>query len=301
MEKSALIDVQHFIAVAKTGSFTAAASALGMTGSALSKSVMRLEARLGSKLLHRTTRRISLTPEGAAYFASCQRAMAILEEAEGCLQAEQQNPAGRVRIDMPVAFGRRYILSPLIKLSMQHERLDFSITFNERFVDLVNEGIDLAIRIGALEDDADLVARRLGTQRLVICGAPAYFAQRGVPLTKEDLLQHDCVMGWRRNQRHAWLLKSKSGQSDAYNITARHEVADGEALLSAALAGWGLIQVPTWLVDEHLATGALIPVLDELCGSEMPIHVIWAKSNYLQPKLRVVIDALLSTATKVLG
>lgn len=293
MEKSALIDVQHFVAVAQTGSFTAAASALGMTGSALSKSVMRLEARLGSKLLHRTTRRISLTAEGAAYFASCQHAMAILEEAEGCLQAEQQHPAGRIRIDMPVAFGRRYILPSLIKLSMQHERLDFSITFNERFVDLVNEGIDLAIRIGVLEDDADLVARRLGTQHLVICGAPTYFARHGVPLTKEDLSQHDCVVSWRRNQRHAWLLKGKRRQTEAYGITARHEVADGEALLSTALAGLGLIQVPTWLVDEHLATGALMSVLDEFRGGEMPIHVIWAKNNYLQPKLRVVIDALL--------
>lgn len=130
MEKNAFIDVQHFVAVAQTGSFTAATLALGMTGSALSKSVMRLEARLGSKLLHRTTRRISLTPEGAAYFASCQRAMAILADAEGCLKAEQQHPACRVRIDMPVAFGRRYILPALIEPSMQHAHLDFSITFH---------------------------------------------------------------------------------------------------------------------------------------------------------------------------
>jgi len=299
MVKNQFVDVRNFIAVAQAGSFTAAALVLGMTGSALSKSVMRLEARLGAKLLHRTTRKVNLTHEGDAYFASCQRAMAIFDEAETYLMTEQQIPSGRVRIDIPMAFGRRYVLPTLIELSARHERLDLSVSFNERMVDLVNDGIDLAVRIGALEDDAELVARRLGEQRLVICGAPSYIARRGMPLTKTDLSRHDCIISWRRGQRHAWLLRNEKGETEPYDIPVRHEIGDGEALLAVALAGGGLIQVPTWLVEEHVRTGALIPVLNEFSGGEMPIHVIWTKSSYLQPKLRVIVDELLLVAKAV--
>ncbi|MBT2338035.1 MULTISPECIES: LysR family transcriptional regulator [Pseudomonas] len=289
-------EVRNFVAIARAGSFTSAGLALGMTGSALSKSVMRLEARLGVKLLHRTTRKVSLTHEGDVYLASCQHALAILEEAETNLLTGQQIPSGRVRIDMPVAFGRRYVLPVLIELAARHERLDLSVSFSERKVNLVADDIDLAVRIGALEEDADLVARRLGEQRLVICGAPSYIVKHGMPLTREDLQQHDCIISWRRGQRHAWLLGSENGECELYDIPVRHEIADGEALLAAALAGGGLVQIPTWLAEEHLRAGTLVPVLSELSGGEMPIHIIWTKTSYLQPKLRVVVDELLLVA-----
>lgn len=290
------LSVRHFVAVAQSGSFTTAALALGLTGSALSKSIVRLEARLGVKLLHRTTRRVSLTLEGEAYLASCLQATRVLEEAESSFSSGQRNPSGRVRIDLPAAFGRRHVLPLLLDLASRHPQLDLSVTFNERKVDLIQANIDLVVRIGALEDQADLVARRLGEQKLVICGAPSYLARRGAPLTPDELSRHDCIIDWRSGYRHRWLLNNGAGQTEAYDIQVRHEMGDGEAVRAAALAGLGLVQVPTWLVSEQLASGALIPVLIDQSGGEMPINVIWARSQHMQLKLRVVVDALLLAA-----
>ncbi|MEV3823631.1 LysR family transcriptional regulator [Aeromonas dhakensis] len=290
------LSVRHFVTVAQSGSFTAAALALGITGSALSKSIVRLEARLGVKLLHRTTRRVSLTLEGEAYLASCLQAIRLLEETENSFASGKQNPSGRVRIDLPAAFGRRHVLPILLELAGKHPLLDLSVTFNERKVDLIQSNIDLVVRIGTLEDQADLVARRLGEQKLVICGSPSYLTRRGVPLTPDELLLHDCIIDWRSGHRHSWLLRNSAGKTEAYDIPVRYEMGDGEAVLAAALAGLGLVQAPTWLVSEQLESGTLIPVLNDQSGGEMPINLIWARSQHMQLKLRVVIDALLSAA-----
>ncbi|CAM3883171.1 LysR family transcriptional regulator [Aeromonas bestiarum] len=292
------LSVRHFVAVAQSGSFTVAALALGLTGSALSKSIVRLEGRLGVKLLHRTTRRVSLTREGEAYLVSCLQAIRVLEATEQSFASGQQSPSGRVRIDLPAAFGRRHVLPILLELAGSHPQLDLSVTFNERKVDLIEANIDLVVRIGALEDQADLVARRLGEQKLVICGAPSYLARRGVPLTPDELSRHDCIIDWRSGHRHSWLLRNGAGRTEAYDIPVRYEMGDGEAVLAAALAGLGLVQVPTWLVNEQLDSGALVCVLYDQSGGEMPINVIWARSQHMQPKLRVVVDALLLAAQK---
>lgn len=296
MLKNQFFEIRNFVTVAQAGSFTAAAQMLGMTGSALSKSIMRLEARLGTKLLHRTTRRVSLTNDGDSYLCDCLNAMAILDEAESRLGSEQRLPAGRVRIDLPSAFGRRYILPALLELSKQHEQLDLSITFSDRTVDLMADGVDVAVRVGTLDDNVDLVARRLGAQHRVICGSPAYFQRRGTPHTQADLSQHACITGWPMTLRHSWLLKNSDGTTEPVEIPIRHEIGDCEAILAAALAGCGLAQMPTWLVDEHLESGALLSVLDDQAGDGVPIHAIWIKTRYIQPKLRVVIDELLRLA-----
>jgi DNA-binding transcriptional LysR family regulator len=294
--KNQFVEIRNFVTVAQAGSFTSAAQVLGMTGSALSKSIMRLETRLGTKLLHRTTRRVSLTNDGDSYLTDCQNAMAILDEAENRLGSEQQLPAGRVRIDLPSAFGRRYILPTLIELSTRYEQLELTITFSDRAVDLMGDGIDLAVRVGPLDNNVDLVARRLGDQRRVICGAPSYLARRGVPLAAKDLSQHDCVIGWPLGQRPAWLLKNAEGITEAHEIPVRHEIGDCEAILAATLAGCGLAQIPTWLVEEHLRSGALVSVLDDQAGDDTPIHAIWIKTPYIQPKMRVIIEELLTLA-----
>lgn len=158
------------------------------------------------------------------------------------------------------------------------------------------DGIDVAVRVGALNDNIDLVARRLGEQRRVICGSPSYFERRGIPRLKEDLSQHACITGWPATLRHSWLLKNSDGTTEAFEIPVRHEIGDCEAILATALAGCGLAQVPTWLVEEHLRSGALISVLDELAGDDVPIHAIWIKTPYIQPKLRTVIDKLIELA-----
>jgi DNA-binding transcriptional LysR family regulator len=293
--------IAEFVQTARTGSFTAAASRLAITASAVGKSVSRLEARLGTKLLHRSTRRLTLTPEGEAYLESCLGVLEDLESIEQGLASGRSAPVGKVRIDLPAAFGRRHVMPVLLDLAQRNARLDLAVMFTERTVDIINEGVDLAVRIGALGDDAGLVARRLGTQRLVICAAPSYVAAHGAPASAEDLIRRDCIIGWRRLPRPTWLLKDAEGRVAPQEIHVRHEFSDGEAMVEAVLAGCGLCQLPTWLIAEELKTGRLVTVLDQNAGGEMPIHAIWPRSRYMQPKLRVIIDALAQAAVRGSG
>jgi len=177
--------IREFVLAVDQRSLTAAAAQLGVTGSAVGKSISKLEARLGVQLLRRTTRRIDLTNEGEAYLLSCRRIMEELDQTESFLATGHREPIGRLRIDLPTTFGRRHIVPVLLDLAAQHDRLDLSFTLRDQAADMVNEGIDLAVRIGALGDYPDLIARRLGEQHMVICASPAYLARRGLPSTKD--------------------------------------------------------------------------------------------------------------------
>jgi len=288
--------IREFVLAVEKGSFTAAAAQLGVTGSAVGKSISRLEARLGVQLLHRTTRRIDLTSEGEAYLLSCRRIMEELDQTESFLATGHREPIGRLKVDLPTTFGRRHIVPPLLELASRHPRLDLSFLLRDQAADMVGEGIDLAVRIGVLGDYPDLVARRLGEQHMVICASPAYLARKGTPLSHADLFQHDCLVGWRRGTKPTWLLKGAGGEIAPHEVPVRHELPDGDAMLSACLAGSGLAQFPAWLAGDALRTGALIQVLQGLSGGSMPIHVIWQKTWHLQPKVRVTVDALVRLA-----
>jgi DNA-binding transcriptional LysR family regulator len=288
--------IREFVLAIEKGSFTAAAAQLGITGSAVGKSISRLEARLGVQLLHRTTRRIDLTNEGEAYLLSCRRILEELDQTESFLATGNREPIGRLRIDLPTTFGRRHIVPPLLELASRHQRLDLSFLLRDQAADMVSEGIDLAVRIGTLGDHSDLVARRLGDQHMVICASPAYLARKGTPLSHGDLFQHDCLVGWRRGAKPAWLLKGSNGTIEPHEVPIRHELPDGDAMIHACLAGCGLAQFPTWLAGDALRTGALTQVLQGLSGGSMPIHVIWQKTWHLQPKVRVSVDTLVSLA-----
>ncbi|WP_241023933.1 LysR family transcriptional regulator [Burkholderia sp. Ac-20365] len=285
--------LNEFVLSAQEGSFTAAGTALGLTSSAVGKAVTRLEKRLGTKLVHRTTRRLTLTSEGEAYLASCLRVLNELEETEGFLTTGRQEPVGKVRVELPATFGRRHVLPALLELSCRHPRLDLSANFSERLADLIADGVDVAVRIGTLKDDLDIAARRLGEQRLVICASPTYLSRHGVPETRDDLHTHDCIVGLRRGQPAGWLLKNSQGDFEPVTVKVRHELGDGEAMLNTALAGCGLAQLPTWLVGEHVRSGALVQVLEAWTGGGMPIHAIWPRTKYIQPRVRVVIDELI--------
>ncbi|XYI31046.1 LysR family transcriptional regulator [Cupriavidus oxalaticus] len=296
MSDSRFDGIQEFVLAAQLQSFTAAGLQLGLTSSGVGKAVTRLERRVGVKLLHRTTRKLSLTNEGEAYLASCMRAMEDLGNTENFLSTGHAEPRGQVRIDLPGAFGRRHIAPALISLATQYSQLDLAMTFGDRTVDIVSEGVDLAVRIGDLRDDPELVARRLGEQYLVICASPKYLERRGSVDGKESLLEHDCIIGWRKGLRAAWLLKDAQGQVEYQDVRVRHELGDGEMMVQGVLAGCGISQLPTWLVHDHLRSGTLVTVLDDFAGVTMPIHVIWPRTRYIQPKVRVAIDALLSLA-----
>ena len=221
-----------------------------------------------------------------------------LAETQGFLTTGQQAPVGRLRIDLPAAFGRRHILPTLIDMAVRYQQLDLSVSFSERLVDIVNEGVDLVVRIGVLKDDAEIVARKLGSQSLLICATPAYLQAHGTPQAPDDLLHHDCIVGWRNGTRKTWMLKDEKGQTHEHEVRVKHEVGDGEMLLNLTLAGGGLAQLPTWLVQTPVEQGLLVPVLEACAGAEMPIHVIWPRTRYLQPKVRMVVDELLALAQR---
>lgn len=283
--------IREFVTAIDSGSFSAAALALGVTGSAVGKSISRLEKRLGVQLLHRTTRRIDLTTAGETFLATCRRVLDELQETEALLATGRQQPVGRVRVDLPTTFGRRHVAPALLRLTQRYPRLDLSISLQDRPVDLVGEGIDLAVRIGPLDDFPDLVARKLGQQRLTICASPAYLERRGIPASVDDLDEHDCLVGWQRSGRPGWLVARDNGETAYVDVRGRHELTDGDTLLAACIAGCGLAQLPGWLSAQALASGQLREVLPELSAT-MSIHVIWQKTRHLQPKVQVMVEEL---------
>ncbi|OKP02025.1 LysR family transcriptional regulator [Xenorhabdus eapokensis] len=288
--------ITAFVTTAKLGSFTAAAERLGLTKSAVGKSVGRLEDRLGIKLFQRSTRSLSLTPDGEAFLINCQSAIDILEQAESTLTSHIAHPSGRLRIDLPAAFGRQRILPALLKIAHDYPELSLTVSFSERFVDLIEEGIDLAVRIGELSDSSGLVARRLTTQKLVICVAPEYLSLNNEPKIPEELSQHRCIVGFRRNQPISWLLKEKNGKVKRYTPPATYEFSDGDAMLEAVLAGCGFAQLPLWMVGKYLESGELREVLPEYSGIEIPINALWPQNRQLLPKIRYVVDTLVEMA-----
>ncbi len=288
--------INAFVTTAQAGSFTAAAERLGVTKSAMGKAVSRLEQRLGLTLFNRTTRSLSLTVDGEHYLQSCQNALEILNSAESELTSHIARPSGRLRVDLPAAFGRTRILPVLLGITEQFPELHLTISFSERFVDLIEEGIDLVIRIGALQDSSTLIARQLTTQKLVVCAAPLYLAKHGTPNSPEELSSHRTIVGFRRNQPVSWLFKTDEGKTTRITPPATHELADGDAMLSATLNGAGLSQLPRWLVNEHIESKQLVTVLDSYAGAEMPVNALWPNGRQIQPKLRYVVDELVKVA-----
>ncbi|MCG9697669.1 LysR substrate-binding domain-containing protein [Shewanella sp. Isolate11] len=290
--------VIEYVETLRTGSFTAAGERLGLTGSAVGKSVTRLESKLGTKLLHRTTRNLTPTPEGQRYFDGWIAILDDIDSLEQGVVAGSIQVSGSLNVHLPAAFGRRHVMPLLLDLTKRFPNLDLSVSFSERRINLVDEGVDLVVRIGALEDDADLIARRLGRQRLVVCASPDYLKKKGTPKLVTELTEHDCIVGGQRSSQPAWLFRHSDGNSFSQVVHGRYCFSDGDAMLSAVLDGMGVSQLPTWLINEYLATDALVTVLDDYAGAEMPIHAVWPRSRYLKPRQRAVIDALVADAEK---
>lgn len=292
-----LSGIATFVAVARAASFTQAGDMLGISKSAVGKAVARLEERLGVKLFHRTTRRIALTADGEAYFAVCARALEGIAEAEGSLGSKLLVPAGRLRIDMPAAFGRKVMLPILLEIGKTYPALQLTLTFTDHVIDLVEEGVDLAIRFGTLEDSSDLVARKLTSHRWVICATPAYLHDHGTPQTPNDIAMHHCIVGYRRGRPLAWHI-SDNGRPARLAAPPTHQISDGEAMVDASLAGIGLCQMPLALMRPHIAAGQLVSVLDEWTQHEIDVHAVWPRTAHLRPKVRHVVDTLVKMASE---
>ena len=280
-----------FAQVVEAASFSAAARALGLSKSAVSKQVSRLEARLGVQLLNRTTRRLSLTEAGAVFYEGCQRMLAEAEAAEQAVTHLAAAPRGHLRLNAPMSFGILH-LSPLLPALLRRcPELTVDLTLNDRLVDLVEEGYDLAIRIGRLPDSS-LIARRLAPSRAVLCAAPAYLEEQGLPDRPRDLKRHAGLIYSYQADGATWRLTGPAG-SERVPVAGRFRVNNGDALRQAALGGLGIAQLPTFIVGDDLRTGRLRRVLpDWEVAAEAAVHAVYPATRNLSPKVRVVIDFL---------
>lgn len=293
--------VATFVAVVEAGSFALAAQRLAVTRSAVAKTIAKLEQRLKVRLFHRTTRKQSLTEDGSAYYERCARALAELDAAEESFENGRSAPMGKLRITAPVLFGRRCIAPIMLDLSRRYPGLQLEMSFVDRVLDLVQEGFDLAIRIGTLPDSSHLVARRLGAQRMGICAAPEYIKQHGRPRTARELQDHTGIQYVSGGRPVPWRVHSGSGGSVDAQLRSRLGFDDLQAIADAAIAGAGLAWLPCWLSGPEVAAGRLAMIMnsDQVVATE--IHAVWPRMHYLPLRVRVAVDALASEVPKLLA
>jgi DNA-binding transcriptional LysR family regulator len=291
-----LAGIDVFVRAVKAGSFTAAANQLGVTKSAVAKSVAQLEARLGVRLLHRTTRRLSLTPEGNAFFTQCEAAVEQIREAEDVARSRATTLRGVLRVDMPAVFGRRVALPILLDILAAHPELRLAASFSDRVIDPIEEGVDLCLRFGELPDRTDLAARKLGEQRLIICGSPGYLSANGEPRSLEELGQHACIVGRSLNRPETWRLLGDDAKPVFFESSPAHQCSDGEAIIMMTLAGFGLCQMPESLLRAYINDGRLVAVLGEHCQVRSPFNAVWPVKRQMLPRVRVVVDELVRRA-----
>ena len=288
MDKLAAMNA--FVKVVALGSYAEAGRALGLTRSAVSKAVMELEQLLGARLLDRTTRRVSATEAGLAYYESCVDILARVEETEMQVSRLHDEPKGVLKLNAPVSFGVLH-LGPLIaKLMAQYPDLKIELTLNDRFIDPIEEGVDVTIRIGVLADSS-LIARRLAPARRVLVAAPEYVKGRGAPRAPDDLVKHRCLNYGHTTTLQRWQLK-QDGETIGVAINSVMCSNNGDVLRAAALAGQGIAKLPTFLVGPDIKAGRLMVVLPEYPPTELGVFALYAPNRYLAAKTRLLIDFL---------
>lgn len=290
--------ISVFIEAVEAGGFAKAADRLALTRSAVGKAIARLEQRLGVRLIQRTTRTLCLTEDGQQYYERCVRAVRELKAGEALLDSGRLEVAGRLRISMPVLFGR-YCIAPLLReFARHHAKLELEMNFSDRRVDVIAESFDIVIRNGGLGSESSLRARRLVGQRKILCAAPTYLAQRGTPDTVEDVLGHDLLPYWRGDHALPWRLPDAIGRIAEVQVTGRMRLDDLEVIADAAAEGMGLAWLPHWLVDERIASGALVPLWTDRPPATVEAFAIWPVAQYLPLRCRMLIDLLATELPK---
>lgn len=287
-----LTSMAVFVRAVDLGSFAAAAAALDLSAPMVGKHVRFLEERLGMRLLNRTTRRQSLTEFGRAYYERCRTVLAEAEAADALAADQLGEPRGKLRVALPVLFGRRCVMPILLGLARRHPQLELDLAFGDSFVDLAEGGHDLAIRTGELQDATNLVTRRVARQRMIICAAPSYLARHGTPTQLADLTGHDAVVYRRSGRVRPWLFPREGEPPTEVMPRHRLRLDDLEAIADAAALGMGLAWLPSWLVRERLQAGALVELLEGEGRLPYDVHALWLQTPHLPPKIRVAIDAL---------
>jgi DNA-binding transcriptional LysR family regulator len=283
-------DIATFVAVVKAGSFTSAAQQLGITRSAVGKIMARLETRLQVRLLHRTPRSLGLTDDGSVFFARCTQILDDLEETETAMAARSATPTGALRISVPIALGHRQVRPVIESFLASWPAVTSDVSFTDRFVDLVDEGIDIAIRIGEPKPDSRLIARTVATQKLAVCASPAYLEERGVPTTPSDLVDHECLQFVSAGRPQPWSFAG-NGQP-VMETSGRLRMDSAEALVAAAVGGVGIVNLPTYLLATDIRQGRLRPLLANFAIEGTPIRAIYPTRRHLTPKVRLFIDRL---------
>jgi LysR family transcriptional regulator for bpeEF and oprC len=285
--------MQTFVRIVEANSFTRAAESLDLPRASLTATLQNLERYLGAQLLQRTTRRLSLTPEGERYYAHCCAILAAIDDAESDFLGEHAGRMqGRLRIDLPGALGRAIVLPRIGEFRQAFPALDLTISLGDRLVDLTAEGIDCALRVGDLPDSS-LVARRIGLMRFVIAATPGYLARRGMPETVDALGQHDAIVHFsgRTGRAFEWTLageEKSEGTGSVVRVAIDGGIAvnDAEANLLCALQGLGLAQLARYQVRTHVAQGALALVLPAMCPTPMPVSLVYPRGRIANPRLQ---------------
>jgi DNA-binding transcriptional LysR family regulator len=284
-------DLQAFVAVVEAGSFTAAAERLDTAKSAVSRRVSALEERLGVQLLRRTTRTLNLTDTGRSFYEHSARILADLEEAESAAQQEHGELRGTLRVALPMSFGVRHMCKPIAAFSKRHPKIRFDLDFNDRRVDLIEEGVDLAVRIGHLRDSS-LIARRLFDVRTVVCASPHYLAVRGEPKTPQDLHDHDCLVYSNLPEPDVWRCQDKQGQRHQVELTPVMHASSGDFLANASAHGLGVVIQPTFIAAEAIRRGNLVPILRDFEWPVSPAFAVYPPTRHLSYRVRAFIDFL---------
>jgi DNA-binding transcriptional LysR family regulator len=280
-----------FIRAAETRSFVSAARALGVSASAVGKSVSKLEENLGVRLFHRSTRQIKLTEEGSLFFERCRNALQEIQDAEAQLSKATIAPRGRLRVSMP-AIGYRLILPLMPQFRSLYPEVELDLDFSDRLVDVIEEGFDVVIRGGELADSR-LKTKRLGPYRFVVCASPEYFARRGVPQDADDLANHVCLRFkyYSSGKLQEWMIDGASALQGASAATPL-VLNNAEAVLSAAIQGLGIAYVPDFVARDALAEGRVRTALESSRTFEGVFRALWPTSRHMLPRLRVFVDFL---------
>lgn len=289
MDRLAALEI--FVKVVELQSFTDAASVLGISKSHCSKQVRRLEDRLQVRLINRTTRQISATGAGQAFYERCARVLESLDEAEQAIGQMQQRPTGTLRLSGPLAFGVRYLGPAVASFMAQHDTLTVDLRLADRRVDLVDEGFDMAIRIGALSDSS-LIARKLAPIRTVLCASPAYLASNPPISHPRDLRDHSCLRYHYQATGPSWHFRHRDGREEAVRVSGRFLADNGDVMVEAAVAGLGVVYVPDFLAAGPLRRGELVPLLPAWLHERTALWALYPHTRHLSAKVRLFIDFL---------
>jgi DNA-binding transcriptional LysR family regulator len=284
------VAMEAFARVVERGGFTAAAQEMRMSRAMVSRHVQELEQHLGARLLHRTTRRVSLTEAGQVFYERSTQLLAELAAVEGEVGELHSRPRGTLRVNGPVVFGVLHLASAVSDYMAAFPEVTIELTLNDRTVDLVEEGYDMAVRIGRLEDSS-LMARRLAPCRIVVVAAPAYLARMGEPGIPGDLVRHDCIRYMYGEGGEVWHFIGPDGPG-AVRVSGQLRTNNGDAMRVAAVKGRAIAALPSFIVSAELASGALVPILREYRVEEMAVHAVYPPGRNPSAKLRSFIDFL---------